>query len=264
MSASKRYQALQEYLERARGVLVAFSGGIDSTLLLYAATHANSRVLAVTAVSPLRPEEETNLAKELAKQIGAAHLVIESDELSLPGFDRNPKDRCYLCKKALSHDLVKIANREGLELVADGSNADDLQEYRPGTKAIAEAGIVSPLAQVGLTKAEVRELARDLKLPNWDRPSKPCLATRFPYGTQLSRELLKRAEEGETALRKLGFTHFRLRCHGDLARLEISIEDFPRVLEFRKELLDILSKVGFAQVTLDLAGLRSGSYDLIS
>ncbi len=261
MVATQKYQAVGQLLAKPAGVLVAFSGGIDSTLVLKAALAANSRVLAVTATSALRSQAETELAQELAGVLGARHILIEATELQNDAFRKNPKDRCYLCKSLLCQQLKTIAIANDLELIVDGTNADDLTVYRPGVQALTEAGVVSPLAVVGLSKAEIRFLAQDLGLPNWDRPSNPCLATRFPYGTLLTEADLARVDRGEAALRQLSFSQLRLRCHGDLARLELPVTELSRALELREIIVKTLVEQGFRWVSLDLAGFSSGSWD---
>lgn len=261
MELTRKYQKLLERLREAEGVLVAFSGGIDSSLLLKAALLANSRVLAVTGSSPLRPRRELAAACELVKELGAPHLVIETTELADPEFRQNPENRCYLCKKRLCTQLKAIAQEHGLELVADGSNVDDLGEYRPGMQALLESGVVSPLAEVGLAKREIRQLARELALPNWDKPSAPCLATRFPYHTALTSEALAQVENGEAALEELGFSQFRLRHHGTIARIEVPPAEFETLLAARERILAALKPLGYQFVTLDLEGFRSGCFD---
>ncbi|NLY56633.1 MAG: ATP-dependent sacrificial sulfur transferase LarE [Firmicutes bacterium] len=261
MSVQAKYEELLKLLARPAGLVVAFSAGVDSTLLLKAAVTANSKVMAVTAVSALRPARVADEAKALAGLVGAEHRLLVTDELSLDGFALNPPERCYICKNNLCGKLVELAGALGYEMVAEGSNQDDSREYRPGMRAVKEWGVASPLAAVGLTKAEIRTLSRQLALPTWDKPSIPCLVTRFPYGTLLTRELLAKVESGENLLRELGFTDFRLRSHGDLARLEVSSAEFPQAVALKETIVERLRSIGYQHICLDLAGLRSGSFD---
>ncbi len=262
MSLHAKYEELLRLLEQPAGLVIAFSAGVDSTLLLKAAVTANRKVLAVTAASALRPQREAEEAEVLSGLLGAEHRLIVTDELSLEGFALNPPNRCYICKKNLCRSLVELARAEDYEMVAEGSNQDDLGEYRPGMQAVKEFALASPLAAVGLTKAEIRALSHRLALPTWDKPSSPCLATRFPYGTLLTRELLAKVEMGENLLRELSFTEFRLRSHGDLARLEVSEADFAKAIALKKTISERLRSLGYQYICLDLAGLSSGFFDL--
>jgi uncharacterized protein len=219
------------------------------------------RVLAVTARSPVEMPAETEVAIGLAERIGCRHMVVSVDDLADPTFVANPPDRCYHCKARRFKLLADLARQEGLTWLADGTNADDLEVYRPGRRALAELGVRSPLAEVGLTKAEVRAISRALDLPTWDKPSAPCLATRFPYGTQITRQALEQVAEAETYLHELGFNPVRVRYHGDLARIEVEPEALPRAFQLRESITARLRELGFTYIALDLLGYRSGSMD---
>jgi len=253
---------LKDILARMEGVLVAYSGGADSTLLLKVALDVlGEKVLAATARVPIFPASELATAEEMAHRLGARHLFVETGVMDDPRFSSNPPDRCYLCKQALFSTLKELAGGRGFE-VADGSNQDDLGEHRPGLKALRELGVRSPLAEAGFTKAEVRALSREMGLPTWDKPAQTCLATRFPYGEQLTLEKLRRVEDAEELLRSLGLRQLRVRSHGHLARIEVPREDMARLLsEMAAEIVGQLQGLGYAYVTLDLQGYRTGSMD---
>jgi uncharacterized protein len=244
-------------------VLVAFSGGVDSTLLLKAAHDAlGDDVLAVTAVSQLSSRQERRDAAEMARWIGTDHLVVESDDLADPMFVANPRDKCYYCKKRRFAMLKAMAGEKGFAVVVDGTNTDDFGDYRPGLKAIAELNVRSPLSEAGLTKAEIRELSRRLALPTWDKPAFACLASRIPYGDEITAEKLSRIDDGEIFLRGLGFCQqVRVRHHGQLARLEVvpaAIGEFVDAA-LRRRITDHFKQLGFQFVALDLDGYAMGS-----
>lgn len=245
---------------------VAFSGGADSSLLLKLAVEwagkNGTAVVAVTADTKLHPSGDVETAAQIAAEIGAEHVVLQLQELEQADICGNPEDRCYRCKKYLFQEMEKEAGRHGIDTLLEGTNADDLSVYRPGLKALEELGIVSPLKEAGMTKSEVRRLAGEYCIISADRPAAPCLATRFPYGTQLTMEKLKRVEQGETFLKRYGFYNVRLRDHGDFARIEVDEQDFSLICSKKKEILTYLQGLGFDYVTLDLAGFRSGSMDL--
>lgn len=241
-------------------VLVAYSGGVDSTFLLWAAVEAlGPRVLAVTVSGPARPPGEENEARELARQLGAEFMVIQGQELALPEFTANPPERCYFCRNHLYHQLKQIAKERGLNQVIDGTNADDGSDYRPGIRAAKEAGIISPLAEVGLTKAEIRRLARQVGLPIWDKPAQPCLASRIPYHQTITEDKLRQVAAAEAYLRQSGFVPCRVRHHSDTARIEVETSQLAEVVEKATEIVAFLEKLGFTYITLDLKGFRSGS-----
>jgi uncharacterized protein len=218
-------------------------------------------VLAVTARSSTYPSRELEEAKELAKSFGANHEIIVSEELEVPGFSENPPERCYYCKKELFGKLVKMARERGFNFVLDGSNADDTGDFRPGMRAKDELGVISPLKEVGLTKAEIRALSQKMGLPTWNKPSFACLASRFPYGERITEEKLNRVEKAEDLLKELGFIQYRVRSHGDLARIEVSPEEIERFFEksLREKVVAEFKKLGFVYVSLDLTGYRTGS-----
>ena len=253
---------LEAILKGYGSVLVAFSGGVDSTLLLKVAVDTlGDRAVAFTEASPLHQTWELSEARELAAGFGVRHEIIEADELEDPEFAANPPDRCYLCKKVIYGGARRIAEQLGLAEIVDGSNVDDLGDYRPGRKALEEMGIRSPLLEAGLTKAEIRAASRSLGLPTWDRQPLACLASRFPYGTTITVAKLRQVEACETFLRAEGFTTFRVRYHGETARIETSEGEMARFLEpgFRKALIAFFRQAGFIYVALDLQGYRTGS-----
>lgn len=253
---------LKAILRAMEGVLIGFSGGVDSTFLLAVAHQTlGDRVLAVTVLSDADPPCEAEEAAQFARHLGVQHRVLPVELLDDPAFRDNPPDRCYFCKRVLFGRLKEMASREGLPWVADGSNADDVGDYRPGLRALDELGIRSPLKEVSLTKQEIRDLSRQLALPTWDKPSFACLASRFPYGTPITRTRLRQVDRAEQFLRDQGVRACRVRYHGDVARIEVPEEDLDRFLDpqFRKATTDALRNAGFLYVTLDLAGYRTGS-----
>jgi len=253
---------LKNILAGMEGVLVAYSGGADSTFLLKVALGAlGDNVLAVTAKAPIFPASELATAEEMAHRLGAQHLFVEIGLLDDPRFASNPPDRCYICKRALFSRLKELAEGRGFEM-ADGSNSDDLGEHRPGLRALQELGVRSPLAEAGLTKAEIRLISKGMGLPTWDKPPQTCLATRFPYGERLTLEKLRQVEEAEGFLHSLGLRQLRVRSHGPLARIEVPKKDMVRLLsETPSHIVDKLKELGYTYVTLDLEGYRSGSMD---
>lgn len=258
-----KLQKLTEIFQSMGRVVVAFSGGVDSTFLLKIArdTLGVENVLAVTALSPLYPERELRGAKKMAEEMGVKHLLIESNELEIDGFSKNPPDRCYLCKRELFGELKKTAQQENISCIVEGSTLDDEKDYRPGKKAIGELGIRSPLVEASFTKADVREVSKALGLPTWDKPSFACLASRFPYREEITVEGLKRVNEAENFLIGLGFKQVRVRHYKDLARIEIFKEEIERLLDgaIREKVVEHLKKIGYQYITLDLQGFRSGS-----
>lgn len=247
-------------------ICIAFSGGVDSSLLLKLACDAaqvnKTSVYAVTFHTMLHPACDLETAKRVAKELGAYHTVLSVNELELKDLRKNPPERCYLCKRHLFERLAAFANEKGITCLLDGTNADDLQEYRPGLRALKELGVESPLALCRMTKQEVKELAAELSLSTASRPSTPCMATRLPYGAELDYETLHRIEQGETYLKTIISGNLRLRLHGEVVRLETDEDQLEWVLMQRKEICRELKKIGFRYVTIDLEGFRSGSMDL--
>ena len=243
-------------------VIVAFSGGVDSTFVLKVAHEAiGARVLALTTTSPTMPDADRQSALQMAQIIGARHVVIESNELEVEGYAANPLNRCYLCKSNLFTVCEAKARELGIAEIVDGVNLDDLHDYRPGIQAAEQRRVRHPLVEAEMTKAEIREASRALGLPTWDRPASPCLSSRFPYGTTITLEGLHKVERGETLLHAMGFRVARVRYHGDVARLEVEASEIARLLEeTTREIVDReFKKIGFRFVTVDLKGFRSGS-----
>lgn len=245
---------------------VAFSGGVDSSLLLkLLCIKAKSRgtlVYAIAAHTELHPSGDLEIAKRVAEESGAAFTVLKLQELKEADIANNPVDRCYRCKKLLFKEIKRKAEELGAKILIEGTNLDDTKVYRPGLKAIEELGIKSPLKDAGFTKKEIRKLAATYDISVADRPSTPCLATRFPYGAVLSLEKMKKVEQGEAFLRELGLYNVRLRVHGETARIEVDEKDMPKLLESRKEVVEFLKGLGYWYITLDMEGFRSGSMDI--
>lgn len=263
LDLENKIKNLKMILNSMNKVLVAFSGGVDSTFLLKVAKESlgEGGVVAVTATSPLYPQREIDWAKKTAEEIGVRHILIESNELRIEGFSKNPTNRCYLCKKELFGRLRELAQKEGISHIVEGSTLDDEKDYRPGQKAIKELGIMSPLREAFFSKREVREASRQLGLSTWAKPSFACLASRFPYHSEVTEEGLGMVNEAEEFLIALGFKQVRVRHYKDLARIEVDPEEIDRLMErsLREKVVSHFKKVGYKYVTLDLQGFRSGS-----
>jgi len=257
----KKLKELEAILDPYGSALVAFSGGVDSSLALAVAARAlpRHRVLAVTSNNETYLPSELDLAREFADSLGVEHLVVNTRELDDPNYASNPTNRCYFCKSTLYSDLARLAEEKGYACVVDGANKDDEGDYRPGRKAAKELGVVSVLSAARMSKDEVRELAKYLGLPTWDKPALACLSSRFPYGQEITPEKLTQVARAEEFLRREGFKQVRVRHHGEIARLEVGPGELERAFAMREMISAELLDAGFLYVTLDLAGYRSGS-----
>jgi len=263
MTLQDKYERLKKIIEEMGSIVIGFSGGVDSTLLLKVAHDIlKDKVIAVIGKSETYPEEEFNEAIKLAEFIGARYKIVTTEETDNLKFAENPPDRCYYCKTELFSKLKEIAKAEGIRWIADGTNADDVKDFRPGLRAVKENNIRSPLLEAGLTKNEIRELSRLLGLPTWDKPSFACLSSRFPYGMPIDREKLKKIDKAESFLRKLGLKVFRVRLIDEnTVRIETGKEEFKKFFEddFRVKVVNEFKNLGFIYITLDLEGYRTGS-----
>lgn len=267
----KTYEEKCSYLQKLmeqytqENVVVAFSGGVDSSLLLKTAcinaVKNGTKVFAVTMHTTLHTMNEIESSKETAGEVGAEHLIISVDELKEAGIENNPVERCYLCKKYLFQKMKDKAESLGVKIILDGTNEDDLHMFRPGLRALKELEIKSPLAESDFSKTNVRKLAEEYRLSVSKKPSTPCLATRFPYGSRLSYEEMKKVEKGEDFLKNLGLYNVRLRVHNDIARIEVDKEDIVKIVVYKEAIISYLKELGYRYITLDLEGFRSGSMD---
>jgi pyridinium-3,5-biscarboxylic acid mononucleotide sulfurtransferase len=262
LSAAEKEDNLRRMMREMKSVLVAYSGGVDSSYVALIATQElGEKAVCVMGISPSVAESQKVEAEKIAEDFKFNYLPIRTDELTDPNYQANPTNRCYFCKSELYGKLSPLAQQKGIEFVLDGSNLDDTGDFRPGRQAAQENGVRSPLIEVGLTKTEIRELSKKHHLPTWDKPASPCLSSRIAYGVPVSIERLSKVEKGEKFLRELGLREFRVRNHGELARLEIAPAEMEKVLN--KELIDLMAEkfraLGFRYVTLDLHGYRSGA-----
>ena len=257
-----KLESLRAGLRKMGPTLIAFSGGVDSSFLLHVAVDVlGDDALALTTRSSTEVDDDYQQAVDLAADLGVRHIVVDADELEIPGYAENPVNRCYFCKTNLYEICAAEADKLGVKQIADGANLDDMGDYRPGLTAATEHRIRHPLIDAGLTKQDIRDLSLRFGLPTWDKPSSPCLSSRFPYGTQITREGLTKVAAGESLLRRLGFRECRLRYHENVARIEVPAIELARLVEpeVRNEVVKELKALGFLYVTLDLQGFRSGS-----
>lgn len=258
----RKEEKLKQYIKDLGSIAIAFSGGVDSTYLLKVAKEVlGDKAVAVTAVSGTFPMREIEEAKAFCEKEGIRQLLVFCNEMQIEGFKENPKNRCYLCKKALFLQMMEAVKKEGISYIAEGSNMDDMGDYRPGMQAVKELGILSPLRQAELYKNEIRELSKALELPTWSKPSFACLASRFVYGETITKEKLFMVEQAEELLRKMGFAQFRVRMHSNMARIEVLPEEFEKLMEKenRERIVKSFLEYGFSYVTMDLTGYRTGS-----
>jgi len=259
MSLDDKLQHLKSIVQGCDSAVIAFSGGVDSSLVCAVAQEVlGGQAVAVTAISQTYPPGEVEWAKKAAEHIGIKHITIITNEFEDPNFTANPPERCYYCKGELLRKLDGVRKELGLMKIFDGTNFDDFSDYRPGLRALREFGVVSPLAEAGLTKEEVRELAINYGLPNADKPANPCLASRVPFGQEISLQKLERVARGEEFIRSLGFRVVRVRDHGELARVEVSKDELPRARELEREIVGALKGLGYTSAILDPRGYRMG------
>lgn len=262
MEIGNKLDILKDIIREKKKLAVAFSGGVDSTFLLKVAHDVlKENVISITARSSTYPEREYREALQFVEKLGVRHITITSEELEIEGFSANPANRCYFCKKELFTKIAELAKAEGISYVADGSNIDDLGDYRPGMQAVNELGVISPLKEAGMSKEDIRKLSKDLGLPTWDKQPFACLASRFPYGQEITKEKLEMIDKAEQYLLDMGLKQVRVRFHTDVARIEVAADE--RVRFFNEKVMDEvymkLKEIGFKYVSLDLKGYRTGS-----
>jgi pyridinium-3,5-biscarboxylic acid mononucleotide sulfurtransferase len=258
----KKIIKLKKYLQSLESVVIAFSGGTDSTFLVKIAVDVlKDNVAAITAKSLTFPDSEFEDSKNLARELGVRHIIIRTNELNNNKFTANDKNRCYYCKNDLLGLISDFTGKNGFKHVLDGSNYDDSKDYRPGAKAVKKWGVLSPLKEAGLTKEEIRSVSKELGLPTWDKPAAACLASRIPYGTEINKGLLKKISTAESFIKKLGFIQVRLRHHGNIARIEMPVKDMPRLLDekIKNSVIKLLKNLGYIYITLDIEGYTTGS-----
>lgn len=258
---NSKLDILRGNVEKLESAFVAYSGGVDSTFLLKVSHDIlGDKAVAITIDSGLLPRQELEEANKFCKEEGIRHIVLMLDAVSIPGIVQNPVDRCYFCKKCIYKTIIKESKTHGIRNIIEGSNIDDLEDYRPGNRAVKELGIISPLVDAGFSKAEIRSFSRKLGLSVSEKESSACLASRIPYGEEITMDKLEKIEKAEDFLKNFGFRNLRVRLHGDdLARIEVMEADFDKVLKMRREIISKLNKLGFKYVTLDVAGYRMGS-----
>ena len=265
LSLIEKREQLASIITGFDSLIVAFSGGVDSTFLLAIAHKLlKKNVVAISATSPIHPSREIEYAKKITDNLGIKHILFKSREINHSGFMANKKDRCYICKKLLFEDILKIASDMGIASIAHGANLDDLDDFRPGLLAAKEMSVVAPLIDAGLSKDDIRSLSKDINLSTWDKPAMACLATRIPYGTPLTQKALYVIEQAENVIIDLGFKTCRVRCHGNVARIEIDSVDFKKILNEKIRLVinNKLKALGFSYVALDMEGYVSGSLNI--
>ena len=262
INLEKKIHKLKNILKDMGSAVIAFSGGVDSSLLVkIAAGTLDKNVIAVTAKSPLLPKKELALAKKMSKSLGCRHIIVNSNVLEIKEFLNNPKNRCYLCKKQFFLKLILLKNEYNLNFVIDGTNFDDLYLYRPGLKAAEELGVRSPLAECRLSKEEIRKYSKLAKLSFWDKPASSCLATRIPYGEKISKSRLEKISAAEEYLHFLGFSHNRVRCYYPTAKIEVPKKEIPKIFQpdISEKIIKKFKKIGFRHITIDIEGYRTGS-----
>jgi uncharacterized protein len=266
MQTDEKWDRLRYLLREMELAVLAYSGGVDSSVLLRAASEVlGPNLIAVTAISETYPPAELEPAKRFAASLGVQHRILATEELTRDEFSRNAPDRCYHCKQELFGKLRQIADAEGIAYILDGTNIDDLRDHRPGRKAAGEFSVRSPLAEAGLTKQEVRDFARRMDMPMWDKPSLACLSSRIPYGTPITRDLLRNIQAAEDAIRGLGIRQVRVRHYGDTARIEVEQDDLVRLAagNVRQRIVDVFKELGYVYICLDLEGYRTGSLNAV-